>query len=309
VTNTITACGLGGVEVPDGLLEARLDGRLVIFAGAGVSAPRPSRIPTYAEMVATIHRESGKTRKKSEPLDVYLGRVEASGYRVHERVEAIIRSAGSENALHRAIVGLFDDPGQLRIVTTNFDRLLTRAAEARWPGEVHEYVAPALPVGDDARGIVYLHGAVGGDPSSLVLTDSDFGRAYLTQGHARRFLVEPFSNKVVLFVGYSHRDTVLTYLARGLPHRVEPRFALVQTGEVARWAALSIEPIVYTTTKGRPRHLAVVAPLVEWGRYIGMGFGDHRREVAEIVRREPGGDRQSHDYLRARIRDPDTVTF
>jgi hypothetical protein len=90
---------LGGVELPDGLFEARLDGRLVVFAGAGVSAPRPSRILTFAEMVATIQAESGQTRRKSEPLDAFLGRIDASGYRVHERVEGIIRSASSENAL------------------------------------------------------------------------------------------------------------------------------------------------------------------------------------------------------------------
>src|SRR6266508_4290965 len=178
---------LGGVEIPNTLIEARLDGRLVIFAGAGVSVPRPSGIPTFDDMVATIQEESGQPRRKSEPLDAFLGRVNASGYRVHERVERIIRSAGSENALHRAIVGLFGEPAHLRVVTTNFDRLLTRAAEGRWSPVVQEYVAPALPLGEDAKGIVYLHGAVGDDPSSVVLTDSDFGRAYLTRGYARRF--------------------------------------------------------------------------------------------------------------------------
>jgi NAD-dependent SIR2 family protein deacetylase len=136
---------LGGVEVPDTLVEARLAGRLVIFAGAGVSVARPSGIPTFADMVATVQEESGQPRRKSEPLDASLGRVNASGYRVHERVERIIRSAGSENALHRAIVGLFDEPAHVRVVTTNFDRLLTRAAEGRWPGVVQEYVAPPFP--------------------------------------------------------------------------------------------------------------------------------------------------------------------
>ena len=40
----------------------------------------------------------------------------------------------------------------------------------------------------------------------MVLTDADFGRAYLTEGWARRFLVELFRSFTVLFVGYSHND-------------------------------------------------------------------------------------------------------
>ena len=64
----------------------------------------------------------------------------------------------------------------------------------------------------------------------MVLTDADFGRAYLTEGWARRFLVELFRQFTVLFVGYGHNDTVMNYLARALPESdVAKRFAL--TGE------------------------------------------------------------------------------
>ena len=49
-----------------------------------------------------------------------------------------------------------------------------------------------------------------------MLTDADFGRAYLTQGWARRFVQQLFSKYVVLFVGYSHQDLPLLYLARGI---------------------------------------------------------------------------------------------
>jgi hypothetical protein len=300
---------LGGMDLPEHLLEARRSDNLVIFAGAGISAPRPSRLPTFGELVAMIEAESGQPRRKSEPLDVFLGRVDRSEYQVHDRAEHMIGSARPVNALHKAIVGLFTQPTKLRVVTTNFDRLLSQAAEAQWPGRVQEYVAPALPLGDDMMGIVYLHGAVGNDPSKLVLTDADFGRAYLTQGHARRFLVELFSNNAVLFIGYSHRDTVLTYLARGLPPSVKPRFALVHQSEVERWEALSITPLVHPTRRGRARHFSILEPLSEWGRYLQMGFDDHRRRVAEIVQGGSSADRQSEDYLRARISDPDTVMF
>ena len=88
----------------------------------------------------------------------------------------------------------------------------------------------------------------------MVLTDQDFGRAYLTEGWARRFLIELFRQFTVLFVGYGHNDTVMNYLARALPEsEANKRFAL--TGESApdlqHWRVLGIEPIVYPQANER----------------------------------------------------------
>ena len=50
----------------------------------------------------------------------------------------------------------------------------------------------------------------------MVLTDSDFARAYINEGWATRFLERLFSHFVVLFIGYSHQDTLMTYSCAGL---------------------------------------------------------------------------------------------
>lgn len=122
-------------------------------------------------------------------------------------------------------------PDEVRIVTTNFDRQLWRAASACWPTEPREYVAPALPFGGDMRGIVYLHGAAHDSTKGLVVTDRDFGLAYLTRGHATRFLLDLYAGNAVLFVGYSHSEPILTYLA-------------------ARWSAFAPPPaLVISTTR------------------------------------------------------------
>jgi hypothetical protein len=300
---------LGDVQIPDALLDAERDGRLVVFCGAGVSVPPPSRLPTFENIGGVIADWSGVPRRNAEPPDAFLGRVADSGLDVHSRVEEMIVASETQNEVHHAIIRLFASCDSLRVVTTNFDRHLTKAAEGRWPGEVQEFVAPALPLGEAFCGIVYLHGAVGGTPSELVLTDRDFGSAYLTRGYARRFLMDLFSNYVVWFIGYSHRDPVLNYLARGLPPKVERRFALVRSDEADRWLELSVEPIRYQTRRGQHRHRALLAPLSAWGHYVQMGFADHRRRVADIVNAGPSADPEALDYLRGRIRDPDTVPF
>jgi hypothetical protein len=104
------------------------------------------------------------------------------------------------------------------------------AAQSVFGAAPEIYRAPALPLGDDFKGVVHLHGSVLDDAKKLVLTDADFGRAYLTQGWARRFLQQLFSKFVVLFVGYSHQDLPLLYLARGISAAEDGsgRYALTQ---------------------------------------------------------------------------------
>jgi hypothetical protein len=100
----------------------------------------------------------------------------------------------------------------VRIVTTNFDPYFSRAIK-RLKIKSREYVAPALPLGDSFDGLVYLHGKIPmADGDTMVLTDRDFGEAYVTNGWASRFLTKMFGTYNVLFVGYSGTDTVMRYL-------------------------------------------------------------------------------------------------
>ncbi len=297
----------GEIDLPDELITAHGEGELVIFAGAGVSAPPPSSLPDFRVLVREIEETSGATRGRHEAFDAFLGRLAREHFPVHEQVERrIARSDSKPNRLHRAIAGLFRTAESVRIVTTNFDKHLSTAVGARWPG-VPEYIAPALPPGEDIRGIVYLHGAIGGHGKNLVLTDEDFGIAYLTKGFARRFLLELFQANHVLFVGFSHRDTVLNYLARGLPPGTL-RYALSSEGDVPRWQSLGIQPIEWP--KGARRETVIASCFEAWGRELSMSLADHEQQVREAVARGPNGlDPTSRDYLVARIGHPDTAAL
>jgi hypothetical protein len=128
------------------------------------------------------------------------------------------------------------------LVTTNFDQHFTTAATGLFgPGAVDVYRGPALPLGSKFRGIVHLHGDVN-RPQEVVLTDADFGAAYLADAWASRFLVDLFRTFTVLFVGYSHDDVVMTYLARALEQRAA-RFALTAESH-PKWGIRGIQEIV-----------------------------------------------------------------
>jgi SIR2-like domain len=217
----------GDVNLPESLLEAQQGGRLVAFVGAGVSVGPPSGLPLFEALTKQIAAEAQITweDKYAQRLDWFLGRWEDQGIAVHDLVKNKIAIPGSRpNQLHDSIVRLFPSATQMRIVTTNYDTHLTAAAATLFGADPQIYEAPALPLGRDFTGIIYLHGSVDQAPSSLVVTDRDFGHAYLTDAWAARFLQEMFRKHTVFFIGYSHNDIVMNYLARGLLPDSRARF-------------------------------------------------------------------------------------
>lgn len=231
---------IGAIEFDERIFEALRDDQLVIFAGAGVSVGCPSNLPSYRKLACDIAQGTGFT--PTEQLDRFLGQLHHKNIAVHDRAIQILSTVeSSPNVLHRDLLRLFKTADKVKLVTTNFDLHFETAASALFDASPDVYRAPALPLGYDFSGIVHLHGALP-RARDLVLTDVDFGRAYLTEGWARRFLVDLFRRYTVLFVGYSHNDVVLTYLARALPaNSVAGRFAL--TDEDGSWDLLGIKPI------------------------------------------------------------------
>ncbi|MYG80951.1 MAG: hypothetical protein F4187_03890, partial [Gemmatimonadetes bacterium] len=201
------------IRFPERLRDALRDGRLVVFAGAGVSMGKPASLPDFSTLADSIAADTGVDRRNQESDDAFLGRLHHQGVQVHEIAARQLQTnrCGETPAptdLHRDLLRLYPNSGAVRIVTTNFDRLFDTAAQAVFPGTPELFRAPALPLGRSFNGIVHVHGRLD-RPHELVLTDADFGRAYLIDGWARRFLVELFRSFTVMFVGYSHDDTVM----------------------------------------------------------------------------------------------------
>ena len=190
--------------------------------------------------------------------------------------------------LHRDLLRFSFGSGQIRIVTTNFDQLFEQASKDVLDSSPEVFQAPALPMGNDFNGIVHVHGAVI-HPGGMVLTDRDFGRAYLTEGWARRFLVALFRQFTVLFVGYGHNDTVMNYLARALPESAASRrFAL--TGErdhdLQSWRFLGIEPIKYPQD-GDDDYSKLREGVRRLAEVFGRGVLDWQRDITELARKKP----------------------
>lgn len=277
---------ISDVNFPEKLLAAHREGNLVLFAGAGVSMGSPSDYPDFRRLARDVAQQAGEDEPgPDEPLENFFGKLKSQGLDVHSIVKRQLTNPHSRpNELHSGVLSLFKNTSNVRLVTTNFDSHFSTCAIDVLGNIPETYRAPALPLGHRLNGIVYLHGSVEQESEELILTDIDFGRAYLTEGWATRFLLELFSHYTVLFVGYSHEDTILKYLARGLPPGTE-RYALVRSDDVSEvWENIGVSKIVFPKMDGGDEYRALPRAIGDWGKWNRMGFLAHDERIGRIVK-------------------------
>lgn len=263
-----------GPDLPDELLEARDRGEVVFICGAGVSMP--AGLPSFLKLAQQVVAELGVSKgdgayvlldqiveAKDEyqpPIDQVFGRLRKNyGSLVDEAVFRKLRIKRSAPlAKHKMLLHLSADAnGTPRLVTTNFDPLFEFAQKG-----LKRYVAPELPdlnVIQSFSGIVYLHGRMpqksteATGSSHIVLSSSDFGRAYLSQGWAARFVRDLLQRFKVVLLGYSASDPPIRYLLEGLEtsafesrHKIYAFEAGTQKEIAARWRDRNVRGISYT---------------------------------------------------------------
>ena len=282
----------------------------MIFAGAGVSVPSPSNLPLFNGLASQICANRPVTAGHEDGV---LGKLKHDGTDVHTAAARILYSEHTKpTQLHREILRLFGAPEKVRVVTTNFDNHFSAAGQKLFKkGQLKEFYAPALPLGDDFSGIVYLHGSARVDPRTLVLTDRDFGAAYITRGWARDFLVPLFSKYAVLFVGYSHGDVTTTYLARGLnPSEVKPRCTMISSDIKSEgrehWKHLEISVAEYPIQSGNlvNPHQALTDFFAQWVDHSKELLITRAKRVRAIARELPPESLTVSDYLSYCLRHP-----
>ncbi|MDQ0887982.1 hypothetical protein QFZ81_003070 [Paenibacillus sp. V4I9] len=283
------------IKLPDEIIDAQKKGELVIFAGAGVSTPPPSNLPNFEKLAIAIANDFVPF-DNTISIDTFLGKLMNRRIKVHEKtIELLTLHNSKPCSYHSNIFKLFDKD-KIKIVTTNFDDHFKNASEGI---EIPYYSAPALPLGRDFTGVVHLHGSVTKRPQDLVLTDSDFGRAYFTDGWATNFLRGMFSNYVVLFIGFSANDPVIKYIARGLGSNNRNRYAFTEEGQHDHWNHLQINYIEYP----RSRHDLLEEAIGSWVVRTQMGVFEQRMLIKDIVEKPPEYNEVEESYISHQLKD------
>ncbi len=300
----------GKIDFPELLLKALRNDNLVIFAGAGVSMGEPANLPSFPKLAKLVAAGTGEIASQGEPVDRFLGRLHHQGVDVHTlAIKELTGDTLAPTSLHSDLLRLFHKIGQARIVTTNFDLLFEEAAVSINTDMPDVYHAPALPLGNRFTGIVHVHGSVV-IPQDMVMTDSDFGRAYLTEGWARRFLVDVFRHFTVLFIGYSHDDVVMHYLARALPKSdLSSRFALVDDGsDPQKWEILGIHPVIFPK-QNQDDFSELFEGVKRLADVFSRGILDSKRELTELAKIPPPTDAEPTGILELGLSEVSTARF
>ncbi len=313
-----------GPDIPDALLEAHEDGRVVFFCGAGISYS--ARLPGFAGLVKKLYDALVVTPNpvqqaaiKAGLFDTAIGLLEADIVGGREAVRRALAgiltpdlSAPNATTTHEALLTLAKcRKGQTRLITTNFDRLFEEAIAAK-ALPVERFKAPLLPVPKNRwDGLVYLHGLLGATPTAseldrLVVSSGDFGLAYLTERWAARFVSELFRNYTVCFVGYSINDPVLRYMMdalaadRLLGESPPEMFAFgsyskgKEEERANEWRAKNVTPILY---REHNRHAYLRRTLRAWAEIYRDGVVGKERIVVAYALARPSASTRQDDFV------------
>jgi hypothetical protein len=231
-----------GPSIPDELLVARDEGRVLFFCGAGVSRAK-ANLPGFLRLAERVLEEL-RALPESPPrkLVEVASRLEqiagVGGILAADRIFGLLERdfaladidravgralrppPGVNLAAHRTVLDLCRSTnGDVHLVTTNFDLLFEAAAPKlrRWtPNDL-----PDLRRSERIHGIVHLHGMFDDDyvkpvGGNLVLSSAEFGRAYLSEGWATRFIRSAIERYLVVFIGYTADDPPVQYLLEAL---------------------------------------------------------------------------------------------
>jgi SIR2-like domain len=318
-----------GPDIPNELLQAHEEGKVVFFCGAGISYP--AGLPGFQGLVDQIYRSIGTQPSDIEKeaydrwqydttLNLLEARVPGGRWTVRkalaEALKPKLRKKGATTT-HAALLDLARSrDGSVHLITTNFDRIFNREI-SRKKLQVTEYAAPCLPIPKNSRwnGLVYLHGMLRKELeehalNQLVITSGDFGLAYLTERWAARFVSDLFQNFTVCFVGYSINDPVLRYLMDALAAdrmlgETAPQayaFGSYKLGQEAKekiqWAAKGVIPILYEAPQN---HSALHETLKIWAETYRDGVQGKERIVVDYALTKPSASTQQDDYVKRMI--------
>lgn len=223
-----------GPDIPERLLQAHEEGRVVFFCGAGISYP--AGLPGFSGLVHKLFEELGitptriqKSAIKESKFDTVINQLEkdhAGGRtKVRETIAKILTpdfNNPNSTDTHESLLTLARNrEGQFRLVTTNFDRIFETVITNKNMA-TERFKAPQLPIPNNRwNGLVYLHGLLpaaedAAELDKIVVSSGDFGLAYLNDRWASRFVSELFRKYTVCFVGYSINDPILRYMMDAL---------------------------------------------------------------------------------------------
>jgi hypothetical protein len=316
----------GGPSIPDELLVARDAGDVIFFCGAGVSQ-HEAKLPNFETLGRSVIDILGAAiespARKLLDKALEMGRMAGvGGLLATDRVFGLlerefevgdVRAAVAEAirpkpeyglGAHQILIDLAtSQAGVTRLVTTNFDLLFEEC-----DSKLGSFGPPSLPDprnDREFRGIVHLHGRVDAkyerpQDDEFVVSSRDFGRAYLLDGWATRFIRSLLERFQIVFVGYTADDPPVQYLLEALNLHAGSRARLFafQAGDTSEAAALwehrGVQAISFDSSNGFEPLWQTLAAWAERARNVDSWY-------AELIASAAPGPAKLSPYVRGQV--------
>lgn len=289
-----------GPVIPSYLLTQRNEGNVIFFCGAGVS--RRAGLPDFGGLTQKVVEKLGAEKalaamERKESSDRVFSELvrEFGQYEIDREIYAALKAGKKPDlSCHQTILDLSRGvDGRPQLVTTNFD-LLFEAVEKR----ISRIAPPALPdlsLQQSIDGVVYLHGRLRkpqvGVASGYVISSADFGRAYVSEGWATRFVKALRERYTIVLLGYQAKDPPMHYLLEGLKAADgvsynSPIYAFTQGVEgnaEEEWQGRGVTPICYRESDN---HAALWDTLSAWADAV-RNPEEWTDEVIRIAQKRP----------------------
>lgn len=213
-------------SLPDEIIQAALNGNLILFVGAGIS--RLLNLPSWSELADKIMKELRKKEfldySEIEQLKILDAKqrlsiaelIASDKYDIRNQIKSYLSNASETNNIYKVL----NDIGS-SCVTTNYDTLLsprfnetkdgsTTARPVKRLSEPEQFLPNWL---NEPGTVIHLHGSVE-NPETMIITAKDYLEHYGKE-KVRVLLKYLFSNHVVLFLGYGLEEVeILEHILR-----------------------------------------------------------------------------------------------
>lgn len=188
--------------------EAINNDKLVVFAGAGIS--KDSGIPLWGELIKNAKNYLNEPTNENDSLKIAQILYNEKGEKEYNEIikELIFKNANQHNSIHEIIFEL----NPQHIITTNYDMFFESVIKNK--GLPFSIVSKDidLPYARHKNLLIKYHGDF--ENFNVVFKENDY--LEFSKNHTLKeiFVKSLFSNKVILFVGYSVSDINLKMLIR-----------------------------------------------------------------------------------------------
>ena len=303
-----------GPDIPDILLQAHEEGKVVFFCGAGIS--KNAGLSDFKTLTKKLIDKFGggdahitKMFDKEE-YDRVIFSLEKNIFDGQNRIRSELFDLLQPNtrrknatSTHEALLKLAkNNDGKIRLITTNFDRLFQIIIK-RQKLKYATHQAPLLsPVNERWNSIVYLHGLLPAkkekDLNNLILSSGDFGLAYLTERWASKFITDVLQRYHICFLGYSIGDPILRYIVDAVAANKmmgeKPLDMFIFDTDKANYDLTNIIPIFYDDAN---KHIALHATLWQWAEDYDIGVGGKVNIINRDARKSPLSSNKNDDFV------------